>query len=76
MELQYIRISQYSGGFVATGYNCKGLSIIDGEQRANIEDAVNSLLRALNDTDPDASEFAREESEYRAYQRRTGDAEE
>ena len=47
MELQSIKISQYAGGFVATGYNIQGLSIIDGEQQPNIEDAVNSLLRVM-----------------------------
>ena len=51
MELQSIRISQYSGGFVATGYNQQGMSIVDGEQKSNQEDAVNSLLRVLNDTE-------------------------
>ena len=51
MELQSIKISQYAGGFVATGYNIQGLSIIDGEQQANIEDAVNSLLRVMNETE-------------------------
>lgn len=51
MILQSIRISQYAGGFIATGYDRRGLSIIDGEQQSNQEDAVNSLLRVINETE-------------------------
>lgn len=51
MELCSVGISQYVNGFVATGYNQQGMSIIDGEQKSNQEDAVNSLLRVINDTE-------------------------
>lgn len=51
MELTSIKISQYVNGFIATGYDRKGLSIMDGEPKPNQEDAVNSLLAALNETE-------------------------
>lgn len=53
MELTSIRISQYVNGFVVTGYDRKGMSIMDGESKPNHEDAVNSLIRAINDTEKD-----------------------
>ena len=51
MVLRSIKINQYVNGFIATGYDRTGLSIMDGESKPNQEDAVNSLLAALNETE-------------------------
>lgn len=56
MELKHIKISQYVNGFVATGYDDRGQSILDGEPKQNQEAAVNSLIDAINATEAQRDE--------------------